>query len=348
MLSLCKTIFSFILYSFLSLFLLNLSKDNLKVFILAITATKMRLLVVALVVISSLTTFCYFVETRGNLDKYLEILSENPSRITELTWLVEKVEEDGGESAEETAQMISQLRDKFDSSKSYRLSMILSVFDVKKARHLCQGSEARRYIDIITIAFGSIDIFGSLIVSNLEPKHNVKLFRFLKIYGLKNWRECVKEKKVKDMFYSIVNSVDWKLEQTFDNLMITDRRIPSESELLSAAEKVDFMNGKLDVSHMFNVMDWYYSSSNEKGVERNSKTLIEFLQSICRQLNHNLNNLFDGYNFARFVLPDEPESQFEQSPRFNKFNEYTRLCLQVNSKATSKIVVENIKKNFQN
>lgn len=278
--------------------------------------------------------------------EYIELVSFPLEHETELKWIVENIERipEESPSEEDFAKFFAEAKTQSVNDGDYQKRVVLDAFDrTIPVPNEDASFEAKCFIDVTTVAFGGFGNFISLVRSKKLPEKSRKLFTYLKDYGLEKWSNCLGKDNLQSAFFSTLNKLDKVAEETFDKLLKTNEKFPSEGKLASAVEKVDFVRGKLDGKHMMNSMKAYLEEF-KPNIKTTSTMLVNFIRQLCDKMYPTLVDFYDRYNLARAISPDQPKTVEEDSPTFKKLHEYARLCIQVLDSATSKIAAEKIEK----
>lgn len=289
-------------------------------------------------------------QAKVNPQDYIELVSFPVEHQTELRWIVDKIEErTSSDSEQDFVKFFAEAKAESVNAGDYQKKVILDVFDptsVSSSSSHDEGNfsfDAKCFIDLTTVAFGSFKNYISLVKSKKLPQKNVKLFNYLKEYGYNKWQKCLSSNTLQISFFGALDKLDKVAERAFDELFKTNEEYPSESKLNSVVEKVDFVKGKLNGKYMMSAMKKYLEEFTPN-VKTNANMLVNYLHQLCDKMYPTLVEFFDGYNLARAILPDRPKTSEEDSPTFKKLHEYTRLCIQLMDSATSKIAAEKITK----
>lgn len=293
-----------------------------------------------------LTLMICDAQAKVNPLDYIELVSFPIEHETELRWIVDKIEERTlSDSEEDFAKFFAEAGAESINTGDYQKKVILDVFDPKSVGSSSSHDEgnfsfdAKCFIDLTTVAFGSFKNYISLIKSKKLPQKNVKLFNYLKDYGYKKWSKCLSPNTLQISFFGALDKLDKVAERAFDQLFKTNKEYPSQK----VVEKVDFVKGKLNGKHMMSAMKKYLEEFSPN-VKTSANMLVNYLHQLCDKMYPTLVEFFDGYNLARAISPNQPKTNEEDSPTFKKLHEYTRLCIQLMDSATSKIAAEKITK----
>lgn len=274
--------------------------------------------------------------------EYIELVSFPLEHVTELKWIVENIEKTPGDSDEDFVNFFIEAKKQSINEDDYQKKVVLDALDPKTPVSDEDVSfEAKCFIDITTIAFGSFKNYISMVKSGKLPKTSKKLFNYLKEYGFDKWRNCIAKDKIQLVFSSTLDKLDKVAERTFGQLFHTNERDPSENKLASVAEKVDFVKGKLNGKHMMAAMKSYLQGV-ELNLKATPKLLVYYIKNLCDKMYPTLVDFYDRYNLARAISPDRPKTDLEDSPTFKKLHEYARLCIQLLDLSTTKIAEEKI------
>lgn len=278
---------------------------------------------------------------------YTRLLSERVTNEEELRWVVDHIENNDYQSLLEISEVLKRYSEDFKRIGHSRIANILGSLasqNRNSGKHPieCSGREAKQFIDLTTIAFGNLEKYISLVsTSNQLPERVQKLLNFLNWHSNSIWRECLKPEVIKSMFISLINGLDLQAEEALDSLFTSTEFYHQDDVAATKAEKMDFTDSQMDGFSMFSSMSDFLKKKNPSA-RINSYRMVEFIESNCKVLYPKLSQFFDGYNLARALFNEEPKVEEENSTRFNKLNEYSRLCGQILRPSSAQIAVANI------
>lgn len=312
---------------------------------------KMRIpLLPSMIFTCYLTLVCAHPEVSHHLG-YVQLLSDRIVSEGELKWVKEHIEKSDFENPFEIAKTLKKFGDDFKRIGHNRISTMLELFATEDliGRYpvACSSGAAKQFIDMTTIAFGSFDKYLSIAQSDDRAKpellqSNKKLFQFLKWNGDQVWKRCLKPAEIQISFMNLIGEINVKAEESLDSLF-SSTTIYQDQELVAKVKNTDFVGSQIDGKSMFESMREYLKRENPKSLV-NSYKMAEFIENNCKLLYPKLSGFFDGYNLARALFSDEPTLEEENSAKFNKLNQYSRLCGQILRPSTSQIAIKNIAK----
>lgn len=277
--------------------------------------------------------------------RYVEKLSSPIENEDDVKRLMDEVEEHGG-TFEETLQLVRRIKSEIEEKGFYGPNWLVTLIEDPpnyNRYHEFQSMQARLIIHLTTLAFGSFGEFVRLVNSDEIPGKNLNLFNFLKKYTLDKYKMYLDSEKLLEQYNYAVQRLDKAAEKALDELVSNNGQSSGDELLASEAEKLDFIDGQLDEHHMIRVMQQYEQELKTK-LQTNTSKLIRFLQFACKHFYPLLGDFYDGYNLAKVLLPQHPVAPVEETGTFNKLNEYSRLCRQVNTRKLFDGVVANVVK----
>lgn len=286
--------------------------------------------------------------TTGERTPYDYLILDRVGYEKTLSSLLRGVEEKGGNNVQETADHFRKLQQDLVSKQSgdLFLKQIVDFFvelaDSKPDSKACSSLGVNQFIEIIAVAFGSVENYAEMVKSNeKEPANDLKLFNFLKHYGREQLKCCLSPSFMPKRINKMVSAIDTDAEFTFDQLMAMGKVFVSQLELIEVSERLNFLVSKFKGNEMVKYM---VSKSKPSCLK---KDLVGFIKTTCNKISNQIANVLDSYNLGRILAPEATEKLILM-PRFKKLNEYLRLCRQVQNPSTSDEASKNIIKNAQN
>lgn len=298
----------------------------------------------------AIAMFAIVISTFATPDEYIDGVTVSYKHETDLSWIVNQIEQYSGESPEDTRRLLEELQQRLVGYDNPYLHMIVGTlveFTEDKSRTICFGYRAATFLDLVRSAFGSFKAYKLSMTTRQIPDKNQKLFTFLNYYEYGKYRRCLRSKSFARRYVEARSGIDVKAEEIFDGFLFTQLKYPSDVSMAKTAQKMDFVKQKFNGKYMMKMMEQFErpnkTDSDWKG---NPRKLVEYVRSVCKKLYPALSEFFDGYNLAKALFPSEPERYEEKLPRFRKLNEYSRLCNQVLNPPNSEIFADNLIKSI--
>lgn len=194
----------------------------------------------------------------------------------------------------------------------------------------CDRATLDIYLNTVQSAFSDeLDNFP-----RKRPTHDTKLHAFLIHYGQRLAKHCLEQAVPRDLELGEIDD-ELMMDQmvTLDanrRLGQNDFRVLDDAKYFSLYVKKDSRNRKVDMPFLEMLeasKSWKYSSC-EGNTRKACKAVVYHVESFCNSLKHERENelMLRLYNFARWLGIAEAQ-KLNHSIRFQKLNEYYRICL---------------------
>lgn len=217
------------------------------------------------------------------------------------------------------------------------------------------SDDIKHIITVINLAFGNVESFSRLLQeSQTSDVKNVKLFKYLKHFGLNYLRGCFNHYMERDNRKTIFNSLDTTSEIKFDRIY---KSLEEESNsnilqdenddisLTRSTKEFDLLHSKFNARKMLNIIKKEFDNSDDPSGGA-KEIFYHFFEANCARLRSSMGTAFDVYNLSRALIPELAKQTF--SVRFQKLNEYSRICLPIQNPQVRDKAIESIKTNLDN
>lgn len=276
----------------------------------------------------------------------------------EIEWLTQQIELKGGDSPQETQAYLSEAFEtgwkiasskepsgdttgvsEYDRKSIHKLWDLISKTLALSEDNVYSSSQVEHFISLVDSTFNGLKNFDKMIKTNSMPSNNLKLFNYLKFYGSKA-SNLIMEKVSLTSFNLRVKELGYSVEEDFDMMGQPGNDQATTQQL----RELDFLRGKSRMS-LDKLIKLVKKSDTLTAREypSNKNPLIVFMDRACPKVRALLGDMFDSYNFALIFAK---ASQSASLPaKFHKFNEYSRLCIQVLHSNNRKVASDFIEKN---